>query len=431
VGHGAHALVTGELAMSMPVHHLPVVQNWDCHSCGNCCREYDVPVSDGERQRIESQGWKDDAEVGDLPLFVRQGRWSRAYRLFRTDRGCVFLSKDQRCRLHERFGAEAKPLACRLFPFVLVPGGDHWRVSLRFACPSVATNQGRQLTDHATDIKQLAEILEQNEKLQGQPLPPPHLQPGQTIGWTDLLRFVHALVKLVRQPGQSLERRWRQCLALAAQCRQARFDTVTGSRLAEFLQVLMTGLDSEVPADPAALSPPGWVGRMFFRQILAILIRRDRGDLRGPASESRLSRLFSAWRFARGTGTVPRLNALLPETTFERVEAATGPLPESAEKILERYYVVKLDSLQFFGVTCFGLPFWDGLEALAVTLPAVLWLARAFAEHTREEAVTLALQLVDDHFGYNRVLGSRRYRSMVGTLARRGELSNLIAWYSR
>ena len=68
------------------------------------------------------------------------------------DRGCVFLSPDNRCRLHERYGAEAKPLACRLYPFVLVPAGDHWRVSLRFACPSVATNQGRALPQHADEI---------------------------------------------------------------------------------------------------------------------------------------------------------------------------------------------------------------------------------------------------------------------------------------
>jgi lysine-N-methylase len=417
--------------MSMPVRHLPVLQNWDCHACANCCREYDVPVTDAERQRIEALGWKQDPEIGDLPLFVRQGRWSKSYRLFRSDHGCVFLSKENRCRLHERHGAQAKPLACRLFPFVLVPVGDHWRVSMRFACPSVAANQGRALAEHSDEVKQLAALLEQNEQLHGQPLPAPELQAGQAIGWTDLLRFVHVLLGILRNRGDRLEHRWRKCLTLAALCRKARFDQVTGVRLAEFLQVINAGLDTEVPADPLTVPAPGWVGRMFFRQILAILGRRDRGDLRGPATESRLRRLLAGWRFARGTGAVPRLNALLPETTFERVEAATGPLPESAEEILERYYIVKLSSLQFFGATCFGLTFWDGLEALAVTLPAILWLARAFADRPRDEAVTLAIQFVDDHLGYNPVLKSRRYRSMVGTLAGHGELAHLIAWYSR
>ena len=417
--------------MSMPVRHLPVLQNWDCHGCSNCCREYDVPVTDAERQRIEAQGWQRDPEIGDLPLFVRQGRWSKSYRLFRGDRGCVFLSPDNRCRLHERYGAEAKPLACRLYPFVLVPAGDHWRVSLRFACPSVATNQGRALPQHADEIAQYAAILEQNEQLQGRPLPPPLLQAGQPTTWGDLLRFLQAILLLMRQPGERLERRWRRCLALAALCRQARFDEVRGGRLDEFLEVVSASLDADVPTDRAAVPAPGWVGRMFFRQILAILARRDRGDLRGPATRSRWQRFSAGWRFARGTGPVPLVNALLPQTTFEQVELAREPLPADAEAILERYYEVKLGALQFFGAVGFGMPFWDGLEALAVTLPAILWLARAFAERSREEAVTLAVQLVDDHLGYNRVLGSRRYRMMVSTLASHGELQRLIAWYSR
>jgi len=38
--------------MPWPVRHLPVVQNWDCHGCGECCREYEVHVTDAERQRL-------------------------------------------------------------------------------------------------------------------------------------------------------------------------------------------------------------------------------------------------------------------------------------------------------------------------------------------------------------------------------------------
>ena len=36
--------------MALPVRHLPVVQNWDCHSCGNCCRELQVEISEPERE---------------------------------------------------------------------------------------------------------------------------------------------------------------------------------------------------------------------------------------------------------------------------------------------------------------------------------------------------------------------------------------------
>src|SRR5712691_4045759 len=131
--------------MSLPIRHLPVVQNWDCHGCTNCCRDYVVHVTDEERRRILAQGWETDPDIGDLPLFVRFGPWwRRRWRLSERGNGdCVFLSPQGRCRIHERFGGDAKPLACRLFPFVLVPTENHWRVGLRYACPSVAANNRR------------------------------------------------------------------------------------------------------------------------------------------------------------------------------------------------------------------------------------------------------------------------------------------------
>src|SRR5579871_105593 len=140
--------------MSLPVRHLPVLQNWDCQGCGNCCRDYQITVTEEERQRILAQGWEGRPEVGGLPLFVRAGPpWARQYRLnHREDGSCVFLSPEGRCRIHEHFGAAAKPLPCRLYPFILVPAGDHWRVGLRFACPAAAANEGRPLAEHQAEL---------------------------------------------------------------------------------------------------------------------------------------------------------------------------------------------------------------------------------------------------------------------------------------
>ena len=43
-----------------------------------------------------------------------------------------------------------------------------------------------------------------------------------------------------------VERRLRKCLALAALCRAAKFDKVSGKRLEEFLGILISALDDEV-----------------------------------------------------------------------------------------------------------------------------------------------------------------------------------------
>jgi lysine-N-methylase len=423
--------------MSFPIRQLPVIQNWDCHICGSCCKEYVVKVTDEERRRIEAQGWDKDPELAGQPLFKKTGPWwGRRYTLnHREDGSCVFLSEQGRCRIHEKFGYDTKPLPCRMFPFVLVPAGDHWRIGMRFACPSAAGNKGRTMTGHSEALKQFAAALARREGLDKQPDLAggtlPRLQPGQRVEWPDLLRLVQALLTILRNQRDSMERRLRKCLALASLCRQARFDQLQGKRLAEFLQIVTASLEGEVPADPVTLPPPNWVGRVFFRQAIALFTRKDHGPDRGVARQGRTALLRAAWRFAVGRGQVPRLHMKVPETTFEQVEAASGVLPPEAEEVLERYYTVKVESLQFFGATNFKMPFWDGLEMLTVTFPVLMWVTRALTDLPRTEAVMRALTIVDDHFGFNPVLRSRRQQLSFRILARTGQLVNLVAWYGR
>src|SRR5207253_13572 len=131
--------------------------------------------------------------------------------------------------------------------------------------------------------------------------------------------------------------------------------------------------------------------------------------------------------------SVPKLHARIPEVTFEQAEQPAGPLSKDADALLTRYYRLKVESLQFCGPTNFDLPVWDGLESLAVTFPAVMWLGRVFAAGgtPRDEAVTLALRTVDDNFGFNRLLGMGRQKFALKLLSQRGELPKLVAWYGR
>jgi len=414
-----------------------VLQNWDCHQSGNCCKEYQVPVTDEERRRIEAQGWAGEPDFQGLPLFREHGLpWARHYHLNHlADGSCVFLGPTGRCRIHERFGAAAKPLPCRLFPFVLVPVGDHYRVGVRFACPSAAQSQGRALSAYDAELRDFAALLERREGVvqAGGPaaVPPPPLQGRQTVAWPDLLRFVDALQKLLRNGNDRIERRLRKCLYLGNLCRQAKFDAVQGPRLTELLELLAAGLEAEVPADPTTLAAPGWTGRLLFRQALALYARKDRGPNRGPATFGRLNLLRAAWRYARGQGEAPRLHAWSPTTTFAQAEQPAGPLPADAEALLERYYLIKVGSVQFCGVTNFDMPLWEGLESLLLTYPILMWLRRGMTDRDPAAALTRALSIVDDNFGYHPVLGTGRQRFALRLLARTGELERLIAWYSR
>jgi hypothetical protein len=99
--------------------------------------------------------------------------------------------------------------------------------------------------------------------------------------------------------------------------------------------------------------------------------------------------------------------------------------------LLERYYLLKVGALQFCGPAYFGLSFWEGLEALAVTLPVLLWLRRAYRDLSSEDALMKCLSIVDDHFGFNPVLATLRQRLGFRIMARFGDIAKLIAWYSR
>src|SRR5439155_22154125 len=149
------------------------------------------------------------------------------------------------------------------------------------------------------------------------------------------------------QPEIAVERRLRQWSALAALCRQAKFETVSGSRLREFLDLVTQSIAADVRPDAAEVAEPSRIGRMCFRQTVAIYSRRDTGPRRGISKQGRLVLFWAAWRFARGTGKVPRVHGLMPETTFEQLEQPAGPMPEESMRLLERYYRVKVESMQF------------------------------------------------------------------------------------
>ncbi len=425
--------------MSLPVRSLTVLQNWDCSGCTACCRQYHVAVTADERVRITEQGWEREAEFQGVPLFVRTGRpLSGGERLNqREDGACVFLGPDNRCRIHDRFGSAAKPLACRIYPFVLVPTGDHWKLGLRFSCPSAAGNSGRALADHLGEVREYAAALERQSGVTDS-VPPPPLQGSQVLPWVDLFRLSAAFSKVLANSADTIERRWRKLLFLVTTLRKSKFDgggdpkkAITAGRLNELLYLLNEAAEDEVPVSPDEVPAPGWVGRMVFRPLAALYARKDSGPERGPAQAGPTSRLLAALQFARGSGSVPRVHAAVPETTFAEADQPLPALSDTASSMLTRWARVKVESLQFCGPTNFQLPVWDGLESLATAFVAVMWLARVLASDGRptDDAITQALRIIDDNFGFNPLLGSTRQKFALRLLSSKGELPRLVARY--
>ncbi len=422
--------------MTLPIKTLTVLQNWDCQACSTCCREYTIHITEEERQRILAQKWEESKELAGVKLITKSGRWwnrwwSGRWTLnHREDHACVFLNEKGYCRIHDKFGSAGKPLACRVYPFMLIPGGDHWKIGLRYACPSAVKNLGRELNDHDKDLREYAAQLEVREAIHYRKILAPPLQGKEQLSWGDLDCFIRALRRIIGTQTEPVEWRLRKCLLFCNLCQGIDFSAMSGEKLKDFLFLMVDHISPEIP--PAEQVPaPGWIGRLLFRQLSAFYGRKDTGVHRGISRYGRLALVWAAWKVARGKGRIPRLHAWMPYTTYQDAEKPRGKLPPEIDSLLMRYYLVKLESTQFCGPTNFKAKFWDGLESLIMTYPAILWLSRVFCDRPRAEAISLALRVVDDNFGFNKYLGNRRQRFAIRILSMRGELAKLVAWYSR
>ena len=61
----------------------------------------------------------------------------------------------------------------------------------------------------------------------------------------------------------------------------------------------------------------------------------------------------------------------------------------------------------------------------------ILWLRRAFTDLPPVKGVQQAIEIVDDHFGGNPMLGFPHIQYLLRIMAQRSELEKLVAWYSR
>ncbi len=418
--------------MSIPIRNLPVVQNWDCHTCGDCCQRLEGVITDEEKNRIEALDFANDTEIAPKPWFAPADRRKKTWRLkHRSGGGCVFLTKQNHCRIQELHGPEVKPFACRLFPFLLIPAGNHWRVGMRFSCPSVAANLGRPVTDSQAELVRFSTMLEHHVGRSADAAPKPFLNARQRLEWNDVCRLAEVLVEIVQDRRFRLERRLRICLALARICTQTQFDNLQGGRLTKYLHAVRGGMETDVPAQPEDLPPPDRLaGKVPFRVILAIYAQRDRDANKAKSIGRRIGRVLAGWKFARGKGRIPRVNEFLPEVQFSALDQPTNS-PAEIDETLERYYAVKLNSLQFFGGPNFDMSILEGLDSLILTFPVIQWLRRSFADLPPEKAVEQAIQIVDDHFGGDAMLGLPHIRYLTRLIGGGLELERLVAWYGR
>ncbi|REJ82083.1 MAG: YkgJ family cysteine cluster protein [Planctomycetota bacterium] len=418
---------------------LPTIQNWSCHNCGGCCKQHGIYITDEEHDRIEKQNWTEqDGIPAGQPLFVRMGgligkRWWRL--AHQPDGSCAFLDEKGLCRIHGKFGEEAKPLACRIYPYAFHPAGKKVVVSLRFSCPSVVKNLGRPVKQQSADLKGIARQIVPDNVTE---LPPPMVSPGTNVTWPDLQRFVAALDETLAGEDPVVIKLLR-ALAWMKLVEQSRFDKIEGGRLTEYLNLICTAAEEDVPTDLTELADtlgePSRIGGAPFRLLVGHYARKDTyADETGLGERWRLLR--NVLRFTRGTGEIPLVQDCFGPATFESLQGPFGPIPQDAEEIFTRYFRVKVRGMHFCGRAYYGIPLIEGFYSLVLVYPAVLWLARWLATGDGRDSLTTddiaqALAIADHHHGYSPAFGTWGFRRRVRTLAQLGDIPRLCVYYSR
>jgi lysine-N-methylase len=421
---------------------LPVFQHFDCHSCGHCCRDAVVNVTSAERDAVVAAGWEERMSGETLFVDYRFGG-RRLIRIAQRAGGqCIFLAEDGRCRLHAETGLATKPLACRLYPFVPVPGVGSIRLDMRFDCPSVAANRGRSLSTKRSEVAALAR--ETNVEIEAGVL----AWGGLRLTAEEADALVAAFDACLTERKLALRRRIAAAAHLLDLLLTIRPGRVRGKQFAELMQLLIADAieqarESAVQAAPVLRGggrgslASSRTQRLFRQWLFLHTIADDAAELAcGP-----LERLRRSWRrygqsrcFAAGEGVVPRVRADWPVMTFEQLAAIAPPDDEALEPLI-RAMRVKLQAHAFAGPAYFGYDLLPGLTALMLLPALVGWMARVQAVCGGHNAVSAddlleGLRQVHRTFAVSPVFARISERLRLRALAGPGVTAALGAIYS-
>ncbi len=415
--------------MPLPLKTLPIVERWDCHGCGICCRGASVLLNDTDLKRLREQHWERHPDFRGKKILVRTGFFDRHYWLaHRKDGTCVFQDSDKLCRIHREFGYDAKPHVCRMAPLQMVPLEKFVYVTVRRYCPSAAADSGRPIKEQLDEYRRLA--LANNAV--PEPTRPPKLTHHYRRAWNEVMTVADTLNAIILDERYPLVRRLVHGLELCRLLEECRLKNVQALRLAELVSVLK---DSAVEAARPPFEnrvPPSRSASRWFRQI-ALEYLRLHPDFLGEASWRERGRMIhAAFAYARGKGRVPCFRMDFPSATFAELERPIGALPEEVMRPLTRYFERAVVSLRYAMFKGRRWSITEGFQALALGFPVALWMLRfACGPRTPETQDAINGVIALDRGETKASLVGLVHRSRTHSLMNNDQLSRLVAWYAR
>ena len=123
-GHADRA----ELDRQFKMLHEELFEGYDCCSCNNCCRDYNICFNDEDEKRIADFLEMDKKTFHDKYLHKNDGEYV-------LESPCMFLEADGRCRIQD-----IKPEECVNFPYTNMPdrlGSLYSIMDFTQSCPIV------------------------------------------------------------------------------------------------------------------------------------------------------------------------------------------------------------------------------------------------------------------------------------------------------
>lgn len=413
----------------MPIKTLQIVERWDCGQCGRCCRGSRIDLDEADVRRLREQQWGQHADFRGVRIIVRSWLTGRSRLAQRRDGTCVFFSDAGRCRIHEQFGYDAKPLVCRMFPLQLVPLETTVQLTLRRSCPAAAGDRGRELAEHRRAVQ---DLVNHRPSLVDR-FSPPAVTRGRRASWEDALIVARTLERLLTDSRYPLVRRLVHGLRFCELLEQCRLRRMKSEQLREAASVLADSAPGQVGDVFANRRVPDKAAGVLFRQTVAEYLRVHPAYHVESAWRERWRLTRAAFGFPLGKGLIPPLHRDFPARSFESLEQrALGPLNVALQQPLNAYYETHAASLQY---AILSRPHWSLIEkyrALALTYPVALWMLRYVIgdQAPTEPDIIDMITAVERGQGYGPLVGIT-HRRRIRNLADLKALEPLVAWYAR
>jgi hypothetical protein len=363
-----------------------------------------------------------------IKIIERAGWMSKKVRLTHQKDGCCIFQAGTLCRIHKKFGYDAKPHICQLAPLQMVPHGKFTYVTLRRYCPSAAADDGLTVEEQLPAFR----VIVQRNDAEPKSPPPPLLTRRIRRSWPDLLIATDALERFLLDDRYPLIRRLAHGIEFCNLLDRCNFRSFDRGRLIELVSLLEKSAVEKAGAWFQKRQPPRKSTQRLFLQTLMESLRLHPTFPPEDSWRERWRLIHTAIAFHRGRGPIPSLRLPFPAMTFESLEEPLGPLPEDVLTPLTRYFESAVVSLRY---AMFKARIWsvtDGFRALALTHPVAMWTLRyacGMKTPTHQDAIQVIMML--DRCETHAALVGSRHRLRVRALSNNYQLLPLLAWYGR